>query len=259
MGHLEVTFLGTGTSQGVPTVACECSVCQSVDYRDKRFRSSILIKSKDKQILVDTGPDFRSQMLTNHVKHLEAVLFTHAHRDHTAGFDDLRAFYFKLGRDFPVYAEKMVWDSLREMFGYIFSEYRYPGVLTVEENVINSKDNFQIAGIEITPIRVLHYKLPVLGFRFGKFAYITDASSIPEEEWEKLEGLDVLVVNGLQREPHISHFTFDEAIEVILKSKAKKGYLTHISHKLGKHAEVEKELPDHIRLAYDGLTIHAAS
>jgi phosphoribosyl 1,2-cyclic phosphate phosphodiesterase len=251
---LKFTFLGTGTSQGVPVIACECNVCQSIDFRDKRLRSSLHVKIDDQSFVIDTGPDFRQQMLRERIKHVDAIIFTHEHKDHTAGLDDIRSYNFKQKMDMPIYGHERVIDQLKKEFSYIFAEHKYPGGPRIETNPI-SKTPFSINKIPITPIEVMHYKLPVFGFRFKDMAYITDAKSIAAEEKKKLKELKVLVLNALQKTPHISHFTLDEAIEMAIEINAEKTYLTHISHKLGLHREVEKELPDNIHLAYDGLKV----
>ncbi len=249
-----ITFLGTGTSQGVPVIGCPCAVCQSLDFRNKRFRASIHLEVMDQSIVIDTGPDFRMQMLREGIKKLDAVLFTHEHKDHTAGLDDIRPFNFYQQGDIPIFGRAAVLEQLQREYAYIFNEKRYPGVPQVDCVEIDHLP-FQINGVGITPIPVLHYKLPVLGFRIGDFSYITDANAIPEETYPLLEGSEILVLNALQKEAHISHFTLDEAINQALRIGAKKTYFTHISHRLGLHNEVEKELPEGIFLAYDGLKL----
>ena len=251
-----ITFLGTGTSQGVPVIGCPCPVCQSLDFRDQRFRTSIHIAVQGQSFVVDTGPDFRMQMLREGIKKLDAVLFTHEHKDHTAGLDDIRPFNFYQQADIPIFGRKAVLEQLQREYAYIFNEKKYPGVPQVACVEIDYHP-FQINGIGITPIPVLHYKLPVFGFRIGDFSYITDANYIPEESLALLEGSEILVLNALQKEPHIAHFTLDQAIEQAQRIGAKKTYFTHISHRLGKHAAVEKELPEGIFLAHDGLKLHA--
>ena len=251
-----ITFLGTGTSQGVPVIGCPCTVCQSLDFRDQRFRTSIQIAVQGQSFVVDTGPDFRMQMLREGIKKLDAVLFTHEHKDHTAGLDDIRPFNFYQKADIPIFGRKTVLEQLQREYAYIFNDKKYPGVPQVACVEIDQHP-FQINGIAITPIPVLHYKLPVLGFRVGDFSYITDANQIPEESYALLEGTEILVLNALQKEPHIAHFTLDQAIEQALRIGAKKTYFTHISHRLGKHVAVEKELPEGIFLAYDGLKLDA--
>ena len=251
---VKITFLGTGTSQGVPIIACECEVCASADMRDNRLRSSILVETETTRFIIDAGPDFRQQLLRQKVKRLDAVIFTHEHKDHIAGLDEVKAFNFINKMIMPVYATKRVQQALHREFAYIFSEEKYPGI--PEINVIDfDNEPFYIGNILLQPINVLHYKLPVKGFRINDFAYITDANFISAEEKEKLKNLNVLVLNALRREPHISHFTFEEAIELVKELKPRKAYLTHISHQLGTHAEVSKELPDNIELAVDGLQL----
>ncbi len=251
---VKITFLGTGTSQGVPIIACECEVCTSTDARDKRLRSSILVETETTRFIIDSGPDFRQQLLREKVKRLDAVVFTHEHKDHIAGLDEVKAFNFINKMIMPVYATKRVQQALHREFAYIFSDEKYPGI--PEINVIDfDNEPFYIGDILLQPINVLHYKLPVKGFRINDFAYITDANFISVEEKEKLKNLNVLVLNALRREPHISHFTFEEAIELVKELKPKKAYLTHISHQLGVHSDVSKELPGNIELAVDGLQL----
>lgn len=249
-----ITFLGTGTSQGIPVIACECEVCQSVDYRDKRSRTSIHIEVDGLSLVVDTGPDFRNQMLIERVKRLDAVIFTHGHKDHTAGMDDVRSFNFKQQMDMPVYASKEVLDQLKTEFSYVFAEKKYPGVPQVDTREITNTA-FVINQTSITPIQVMHYKLPVFGFRIKDFTYITDANFISDEEVEKIKGSRVLVLNALQKEDHISHFTLAQAMEMAERIGAEKTYFTHMSHNIGKHRDIEKELPDHMEFAYDGLKV----
>ncbi|MFQ3214402.1 MAG: phosphoribosyl 1,2-cyclic phosphate phosphodiesterase [Marivirga sp.] len=249
-----ITFLGTGTSQGVPVIACECAVCSSVDFRDKRLRTSIHIQIDNKSLVVDTGPDFRCQMLRERINHLDAVLFTHAHKDHTAGLDDVRSYNFKQKYDMPVYGRHDVLEQLQQEFSYIFASNKYPGVPRVVLHKIENKP-FTVQGIDILPIDVLHYKLPVFGFRIKDFTYITDVNSISDVEKEKIKGSKVLVLSALQKEDHISHFNLYQAIDLINELNIPQAYLIHMSHRLGLHAAIETELPAHINLAYDGLKI----
>ena len=251
---MKITFLGTGTSQGVPVIACDCEVCRSIDYRDKRLRSSIHIQTNGKSIVVDTGPDFRQQMLRERIKWLDAVVFTHEHKDHTAGMDDVRSFNFKQQMDMPIYARKNVIEQLKQEFSYIFAAKKYPGVPRIKTHEINGSA-FNVEGVEFTPVEVMHYKLPVYGFRIGDFSYITDANYISDTEKKKLNGTKVLVLNALQKTEHISHFTLDEAVELAKEINAERTYFTHISHKLGRHNDINQELPPGIQLAYDGLKI----
>ncbi len=250
-----VTFLGTGTSQGVPVIACNCDVCQSIDFRDKRLRTSIHFEVSGQSIVIDTGPDFRTQILRERIKHLDAILFTHEHKDHTAGLDDVRSFNFAQKMDMPIYADSRVITQLKKEFSYVFETEKYPGVPRLDVNEITNSP-FEVNGVKITPIEVLHYKLPVFGFRIKDFTYITDANYISEKEIEKIKGSKILVLNALQKKDHISHFTLDQAIDIAQIVNAEKTYFTHISHNLGKHRDVEKELPKNCELAFDGLKLH---
>lgn len=251
---MKVTFLGTGTSQGVPVIACECEICTSSDKRNNRLRSSVMIETQGKVIVIDSGPDFRYQMLREKVHQLDAILITHEHKDHIAGLDDVRAFNFKHDREIDVYAEERVQNALKNEFSYIFSGMKYPGLPRVILHHIK-EEGMNVQGVDITPIRALHYKLPVYGFRIGDFTYITDAKTISEEEKEKIKGSKVLVLNALRRDEHISHFTLEEAITLAQEIGAEKTYLTHISHQLGLHTDVEAELPEGVYLAYDRLSL----
>lgn len=252
MGKLKVTLLGTGTSQGVPVIACHCPVCSSKDPRDKRLRCSVLLETEAGNFVIDSGPDFRQQMLRANVQNLQGILFTHEHKDHVAGMDDVRAFNFKENRAVDVYCTKDVEVALRREFHYIFHEVSYPGIPRI--NIINfDNSDIQLSkNISVTPIRVMHYLLEVYGFRLGSFAYITDAKTVEQQEIDKLQGLEILVVNCLRKEDHISHFNLEEALRFIEQVKPKKAYLTHISHLLGTHEEVERELPGNVGVAFDG-------
>lgn len=251
---LKITFLGTGTSSGVPMIACSCHVCTSPDKKDKRLRSSIMVESASTRFVVDTTPDFRYQMLRENVKHLDAVLFTHPHKDHIAGLDDVRAFNFFQEQPMQIFANQMTIDGLMREFAYAFADKKYPGVPNLELNSI-ALDPFRIGDIPIMPVQVWHLKMPVFGFRFGKFTYITDANRIDENEREKIRGSEVLVVNALRREKHISHYTLDEAVQLVQELGIPKAYFTHISHQLGRHEEIETMLPEGIHLGYDGLVV----
>jgi len=252
---MKVTFLGTGTSQGVPVIACKCNVCQSTNSKDKRLRTSILINYNDKNVVIDTGPDFRQQMLSNGVEKLDAVLFTHEHKDHIAGLDDIRAFNYQSKQDMPIYATHQVQIGLKKEFHYIFADFKYPGIPKVELNTIHNFKSFELFNKTITPIEVMHYKLPVTAYRIDNFSYVTDANFISDSEKEKLKGTEILVVNALRKEEHISHFTLQQALDLIAEIKPKRAYLTHISHLLGLHDEVSLELPENVSIAYDGLVI----
>ncbi len=254
MSKLKFTLLGTGTSQGVPVIACGCAVCSSENLKDKRLRCSVLLTVDDKNYVIDTGPDFRQQMLRADVQSLEAVIYTHEHKDHIAGMDDVRAFNFKQKRDMEVYCNSEVETALRREFYYVFNDNPYPGIPKVNINPIANKA-FQIDDILFTPIQVMHYKMPVFGFRIGDFSYITDAKTVAPEEREKLKGTKVLIVNALRKEEHISHFNLEQALAFIEEIGPEKAYLTHISHLMGKHYEVEKALPPNVRIAHDGMEI----
>lgn len=251
---MKITFLGTGTSQGVPVIACECEVCTSNNSKDQRLRSSVMIETEGKTFVIDAGPDFRTQMLRAKVKHLDAVILTHAHKDHIAGLDDVRAFNFIQKKAIDVYSREDVQTAIKNEFSYAFAVYKYPGVPEINLKTVENKE-FEINQIKIIPIEVKHMELKIFGYRIGNFTYITDCNYISDEEFEKIKGTEILVINALRRKKHVSHFTLDEAIDVIKKIQPKKAYLTHISHMMGLHEEVENELPSNIHLAYDGLTI----
>ncbi len=252
----KLTILGSGTSQGVPVIGCDCRVCSSSDKRDKRTRTSVLIHINGENHVIDTGPDFRTQMLRENIQSLKSVIFTHEHKDHIAGLDDIRPFNFKEKRSMNVYASDRVREALLREYHYIFADKKYPGVPNVNLSIIEN-EKFEIdTGIEIEPIEVLHYKLPVYGFRIGDITYITDAKTISEEEKEKIKGSNILIINALRREPHMSHFNLDEALAFINEVNPNHAYLTHISHLFGTHTEIEKELPSNVHMAYDGLSLN---
>ncbi|MGO1520477.1 MAG: MBL fold metallo-hydrolase [Sphingobacterium sp.] len=253
---MKINFLGTGTSQGVPVIACPCEVCASEDPRDNRLRSSILIEYNNRTVLIDTGPDFRYQMLRRNVKRLDAVLMTHSHKDHIAGLDDVRAFNYLQEQSIPIFSNRHTHDRLRKEFYYAFSDHKYPGVPQLELEEVEPGKPFQLYGKPVMPIEVMHFKMSVLGFRIDNFAYITDAKTIPEESMKLLQGVEILVLNALQRDPHISHLTMAEAIDVSQAIAPKHTYLTHIGHRFGKHTDIESWLPAEIRPAYDGLTLN---
>ena len=254
MSKTRLTFLGTGTSQGVPMIGCGCEVCKSQDPRDKRLRASVLVEHEGLRVLVDAGPDFRYQMLRAGVSSLDAILLTHNHKDHTGGLDDIRAFNYHEKRATQIYCEKYIEESLRKEYSYAFEEIKYPGAPEWDVHIID-ENPFTIKGVEITPIRGRHFKLPVLGYRFGNIAYCTDMNHIPEEEYSKLQGLDHFIINCVRRGRHISHYSLEQAIEVAEKVGAKHSWLTHLSHQLPCHEELTKELPEGILPAFDGLVI----
>ena len=248
---LKITFLGTGTSSGVPMIACPCEVCASTDKKDKRLRSSILVESSDTTFVVDATPDFRYQMLRAGVKKLDAVLFTHPHKDHVAGLDDVRAFNYFQHKAMQVYANSLTEEALKREFAYAFSDQKYPGLPEINLNTIDATP-FYIGDIPVIPILVWHLKMPVFGFRFGKFTYITDANKIDAAEKEKIKGSEIMVLNALRHHPHISHYTLDEAVAMARELGVKEAYFTHISHQLGLHSVVNNTLPTGMGLAWDG-------
>lgn len=251
---MKITFLGTGTSQGVPVILCSCAVCRSADPRDRRLRSSVRIETDGKTLLIDTGPDFREQMLRSQTARIDAILYTHEHKDHIAGLDDVRPYNFLGGQHIHIYATEQVEAALQREFSYAFAKEKYPGVPELSIHRI-ANNEFEAAGIRVIPIAAMHAEMPVTGFRIGGFTYITDANFITDEELEKAQGSEVFVINALRREKHYSHFNLDEALELIRKVSPKQAYLTHISHRLGLHADLEKELPLHVTVAYDGMEI----
>jgi len=253
---VKVTFLGTGTSQGVPFIGCPCAVCTSADKRDNRLRTSVWIDAPEASIVIDAGPDFRYQMLRAGVKQLDAIVFTHGHKDHIAGLDDVRAYNYHLQKHIPVYATAATQENLKREYAYIFQEKSYPGIPQISLHTIQHDTPFYINGLKITPIRVMHYMLEVLGFRINDFTYITDANFIAPEELDKARKSRVFVLNALRHEQHISHYTLAQAMEIARESAATDTYFTHISHQLGLHTDVSEMLPDNMHLAYDGLTLH---
>lgn len=254
MSKFKVVFLGTGTSQGVPVIACKCKVCASSDPKDKRLRTSVMLSFGDQNVVIDTGPDFRQQMLRESVETLEAVVFTHEHKDHISGMDDIRAFNYSANKPMDIYASELTEIGLKKEFHYVFGDANYPGVPQVKLHRITDEP-FDVIGETFIPINVMHYKLPVKAFRIRNFTYITDANIITDKELEKAIGSDYLVINALRRTQHISHFSLSDAIEIINKIKPKRAFLTHISHLMGTHAETSVLLPKGVEIAYDGLSI----
>lgn len=258
-----LSFLGSGTSQGIPIIGCSCKVCKSENPKDKRLRSSALIEYLGFKILIDAGPDFRQQLLRADIKDLDAILLTHEHKDHTGGLDDVRALNYINGKALPIYCEERVLRSLEREYSYAFEENRYPGVPEFDIRLIDKEKfiirrengNSHLQGIEILPIRVYHYKLPIFGYRIGDIAYITDANKIDDESFELLKGVKILVVNTVRHAKHISHFSLAEAIEVAKRVGAERTFLTHLSHQIGTHEELSSELPQGVYVAYDGLSV----
>jgi phosphoribosyl 1,2-cyclic phosphate phosphodiesterase len=252
---LHIQFLGTGTSTGIPMIGCDCAVCTSTNPKDSRLRSSILVQSANTSIIVDTTPDFRYQMLRTKTRHLDAVLYTHPHKDHLAGLDDIRAFNFFTKKPMDIYANSLTEEAVRRDFYYAFSDTKYPGVPELNLNTIDETP-FVIGDIPIQPILVYHHKMPVYGFRFGNFTYITDANRIEPEQVNKIVGSKILVLNALRKEPHISHFTLDQAVQLAKDLAIPEVYFTHISHQLGLNDTINLELPPHIKLAFDGQELN---
>jgi phosphoribosyl 1,2-cyclic phosphate phosphodiesterase len=252
---VKFTFTGTGTSTGIPMLACQCEVCQSENPRDNRLRTSGVLQSNETTIVFDTGPDFRTQMLKYGINWLDAVVFTHQHKDHTAGLDDVRPYNYLQNRDMPIYVSEAVEEHLRREYYYIFERPDYPGLPKLQFHRIQGGQAFQVGDIELMPIPIMHGNLPILGFRAGKFAYLTDTNNIPDESRPLLEGVEILVIDALRKATHYSHFSLKGALEEIERLQPKNAYLIHISHLMGSHAEVSKELPEGVELAYDGLTL----
>jgi phosphoribosyl 1,2-cyclic phosphate phosphodiesterase len=252
--NIEATLLGTGTSQGVPVIACDCDVCQSADENDKRLRSSLLLKIAGKNFVIDAGPDFRAQMLRERVNSLRVILLTHEHVDHIFGLEDIRSYNWTQKHPTDIYAEDRVLEAIKRIFHYVFADFKYPGVPEMKLHKIENKP-FKIDGIEFIPIRCYHHKLPVYGFRVGDLTYITDTNFIPDEELEKVKGTKILIINALRKESHISHFNLEEALEIINEIRPEKAYLTHLSHAFGKHSDIQNELPENVFVGFDGMKI----
>ena len=251
---MRITLLGTGTSQGVPVVGCQCEVCRSDDPRDNRTRTSAFVETDGVNLLIDTGPDLRQQLLREHITKVNAILLTHEHKDHLAGLDDIRPVYFRQKAPMDIYAMQRVLTVVRKDFDYAFKEHPYPGAPSFQLHAVRH-DPFFVQNVEIQPIQIRHLTLPILGYRIGPFAYITDASFVADTELAYLQDLEVLVVNALHREKHYSHFNLEQALHFIDIVKPKRAYLTHVSHHMGLYADVEKILPSHVMLGYDGLQI----
>jgi phosphoribosyl 1,2-cyclic phosphate phosphodiesterase len=252
---VKITFLGTGTSQGVPLIGCHCPVCTSTNKKDKRLRSAILVESPEATVVIDAGPDFRYQMLRAKVDKLDAIVFTHSHKDHVAGLDDVRAYNYFQQKAMPVYATPETQVVLKREFSYVFDNPTYPGIPQLDLVTLDPDQPFSINGLEFIPIKVRHYQMEVLGFRIGKFTYITDANYIAPEQLAKVNGSDTLVLTALRHEKHPSHFTLAESLEIAQSLDVKHTYFTHVSHQLGLHDEVNATLPATMQLAYDGLTL----
>lgn len=252
--EIKVTFLGTGTSSGVPMIGCDCAVCTSAEKKDKRLRSSILVQTAHTNVVVDAGPDFRYQILRSGIKRLDGIVFTHPHKDHVAGLDDVRGFNYFMQKPMEIYGNEMTLEVIIREFPYAFTENKYPGAPNIHLNTIGQRP-FQINDLFITPVLVWHLQMPVLGYRFGRFTYITDANRIDENSEEKIRDSEVIVLNALRKEKHISHFSLSEAIAEVNKLAIPAAYFTHISHQLGRHTDISKELPKGMHLAYDELSI----
>jgi len=255
MKKITYTFLGTGTSQGIPVIGCDCKVCQSKNPKDKRLRVSVLVQSPEATVVIDCGPDFRQQMLREKVVDLDAIVFTHEHTDHVIGVDDVRPFNFRTWKNMPLYASSRVQENLKSRFGYAFEENPYPGAPLLELKTIHKEVPFNIHDLHFIPIEIMHGKLPILGFRIGDFAYLTDMKTIEEKELDKLKNLKVIVIDALHQREHHSHMNLAEALLFAKKIGAQKTYLTHLSHMMGLHNQITESLPENVEIAYDGLKI----
>lgn len=251
---MRITFLGTGTSQGVPVIACDCKTCSSTDKKDKRLRTSLLIETGEFNIVIDAGPDFRQQMLRENVRQLDAILLTHEHKDHIGGMDDVRAYNYKSRKAIDIYGDERVHRAVRREYPYVFAEHKYPGIPMMNLKIIDDRP-FYIRDVEIIPVKVYHHRLPIYGFRIGDLAYITDANYIPENSISLLRGVKYFIINALRKEKHLTHFCLGEAVSIIGEISPLRAFITHIGHQLGLYTDVMKELPDNIELGYDGLRI----
>lgn len=256
---MQITFLGTGTSQGIPVIGCTCPVCTSSDPKDKRLRCSLLLSYNEKNYVIDVGPDFRQQMLRHEVSNLESVFLSHEHNDHVIGLDDLRPFIFRQKKEMKIFGLPRVLEEIKGRFSYAFQDSPYPGIPRFELEKFTAGEKISISGLEVVGIGVDHGALPILGFRFGTFAYLTDVKSIDNKNRELLKGVELLVVSAIRQErPHHSHLLLEEAIQLIKELKVPNALIIHMSHYMGKHEDVEKLLPPNIRLAYDGLSLNLA-
>jgi phosphoribosyl 1,2-cyclic phosphate phosphodiesterase len=252
---MKLTFLGTGTSSGIPLIACDCEVCSSKDWKDKRLRCAVLLEWDETKVIIDVGTDFRQQMLRENVKQLDAVLITHAHFDHIGGLDELRAFNFKQGKDMSVYADVLASNMISNMFAYVFAEHKYPGTPNLNLHTFQEYDTFEIGGKTIQSIEVFHGKMPITSFRIGDFTYVTDGKTVSDESKKLIKGSKTLIINAVRTEPHHSHFNLEEALAFIVEMKVEAAYLIHISHRFGKHETIQKMLPPNVHIAYDGLQL----